>query len=249
MYENICYKKNFLKSVIARIDLDVSDHEIESNLSQTLVEVSKKYFPVAEPKKSIANELQISPGNVRNKQTEFMEWRFFGKDKEKILTFLPKAVFVEYKSYVKFEVVKKEFFEILDAFFDSYTTTKCIRVGLRYINDIKLDVGTPLNWKNYINPKMIGILDIYPNKQLIARAFHNLELNFGEFMLRFQFGMYNPDYPSPIRKKSYILDMDAYCNGNQERVEIFNNFDKYHYRIQEIFELSITDKLRKVLND
>lgn len=247
MLADICYKKNYLKSVIARIDFAVPIDGVDTQLSPEISKHSMKYFPIAEPKKAVADELQISPENVSRKKSEFMEWRFFGKDRNKTLTFIPTAVFVEYKSYLQFDDVRKEFLDILAAFFQAYKTAVCTRVGLRYINNLELD-GAPLDWNDYINPKMLSIFDIHPDKQFIARAFHNLELNFGDFNLRYQFGMPNPDYPAPIKKKSYILDMDAYYQGPQDYEEIAPSLDKFHNRIQEIFELSITDKLREVLN-
>lgn len=248
MSPEICYKKSFLRSVIVRVDFPSNIPDLDKQLPA----VSKgimKIFPIAESKKSIARELQISPEDLRQKKTEFTTWQFLGKDREKTLTIIPDAIFVEYTTYGSYQVMKDEFLGALKTFFDTYQITMCSRLGLRYINDISLESGDdPLAWSDYLHEKLLGILAFYPEQQYVARAFHNLEMNFGEFNLRYQFGMHNPDYPAPIKKKSFILDLDAYYQGPQDIAEIPDNLDKFHGRIQEIFEASITDQLREVMN-
>ncbi len=59
--------------------------------------------------------------------------------------------------------------------------------------------------------------------------------------------MHNPDYPANIVKKIFILDYDAYCEGAQEKNEILKNLDKFHLKIQQLFEYCIQDELRKVM--
>ena len=247
MFADICYRKNFLKNVIARVDF-VPIEGLDAQLSPDVSKGVMKYFPIAEPRKATARELRISPERLSQKKSEFMEWRFFGKDRNKTIRFIPPAIIVDYSLYTTFELLMAEFLDILAVFFRVYDTAVCTRVGLRYINNITLADGSPLDWNDYINPKMLSILDIYPDKQFIARAFHNLELNFGDFNVRYQFGMHNPDYPAPIRKKSFILDLDAYYQGPQDYNEIAPSLNKFHDRIQEIFELSVTDRLREVMN-
>jgi uncharacterized protein (TIGR04255 family) len=60
--------------------------------------------------------------------------------------------------------------------------------------------------------------------------------------------MHNPDYPSPIKKKSFILDYDAYIVGLLTKAEINRNLEILHDEIEKMFELSITEKLRGMMN-
>jgi 16S rRNA (cytosine(1402)-N(4))-methyltransferase len=68
--------------------------------------------------------------------------------------------------------------------------------------------------------------------------------NYGEDSLRFQFGMLNPDYPSPIKKKVFTLDHDMYTNKLLEQSEIPVVLDRFHERISNSFERVITNGLR-----
>lgn len=205
-------------------------------------------FPIAEPKKAIAQELRISPDELRQKRSELTEWHFHGRDRDKTLTIVPTAVFVEYTSYKDYETLKEEFLGALSVFFDHFVDVIGSRLGLRYINNITLNDGAPLSWEDYLNERMLCLFQFYQEPGFLARVFHNIELNFGDFNLRYQFGMHNPDYPAPIKKKGFILDLDAYCQSPQDYSDITANLDVFHSRIQELFEMSITDNLREILN-
>jgi uncharacterized protein (TIGR04255 family) len=81
-----------------------------------------------------------------------------------------------------------------------------------------------------------------------TRVFHNLEVSYDDYNLRFQFGIHNPDYPAPIKHRGFILDYDAYYKGLLEPTDIPNALDNYHKSIQELFEKCITEQTREYLN-
>jgi len=88
------------------------------------------------------------------------------------------------------------------------------------------------------------MLDFPDNAAEICRAFNNLSFNYGDLFLTYQYGLYNADFPAPIRKRNFVLDFDAYCQGPQNFDDIRRNIDLFHDKIQDLFERSITDKLR-----
>ncbi|TDE50106.1 TIGR04255 family protein [Flavobacterium sp. GT3P67] len=96
-----------------------------------------------------------------------------------------------------------------------------------------------------MNPDLTSIFRVTQNQKNIIRAFHNLEIKNDEIMLKFQYGMNNPDYPAVIKKKSFILDFDASFTGILKHHEIDTYIMKQHSEIQKQFEFSITEKLRE----
>jgi len=247
-YENIEYRTNFLKEVIARIDFVSPVSKLEKELPPTVSKAALSSFPISEPRKAIAQELQVSPKELHTKTTESMEWRFHGKEKEKTLTVTPHSLFVKYKSYSTFEVLRDEFLKITAEFFNAFPDVQCSRLGLRYINNITPPNGNIFEWGDYINESMLSIFQFYPEATHLSRVFNILEFNFEEFQLRYQFGMPNPDYPARIRKKVFVLDLDAYYQGLQNENEVSANLQNFHGKIQELFEHSITDNLREIMN-
>lgn len=246
--DQICYRRNFLSEVIARVDLLNPIEGLEAALPDSLNQSALRTFPVREPRQSIAQELQIGPKQFATKQSEFTEWHFHGRRREKTFAIGPTWIYVSYKQYEKYELLRTDFLEQATAFFREYRNAEPSRLGLRYINQIELSSGDPLDWDPYLNSSMLSIFRVVEGKPRIARTFHNLELAEEDFQVRFQYGMHNPDYPAPIRRKRFVLDLDAYRQGHFEPAELESLLDRFHRRIQEIFEHSITNRLREVLN-
>ena len=248
MYETICYKKNYLTKVIVRIDFPAPIPDLKNKISPIFTKSVMEFFPVAEPRKSIRQELKITADELKQKRTEFTEWRFKGLKSEKTLTIIPNAIFIDYTSYNNFEQLKEEFLGVLKSFFLSYEDMVGSRLGLRYINNIELENNDPLSWEGYIKNQLLCLFKFYEEPECLARIFHNIGLNFDYFNLRYQFGMHNPDFPLTIRKKIFVLDFDAYSQSPHEFENISNHLDDFHYRIQELFEKSITENYRGLLN-
>lgn len=246
----ICYKRNYLTNVIARVDFASPIEGIKEKLPPVIMREAIKYFPIDEPPQSMTTRtVQMGARALSAKDTPFTQWTFHGKDREKNLLIAPHYIHIEYLRYKYFESLKKEFTNILSTFFDKYPDVAAKRLGLRYINEFELPNGDPFDWSNYFRSTLLCTHNFPKDKKSIARAFNILEFNPGDFNLRFQFGMHNPDYPAPIKKRHFIMDFDAYRSGLQEFSEISGNLDKYHDEIQKLFEYAITDKFRnEVLN-
>lgn len=115
------------------------------------------------------------------------------------------------------------------------------------VNHIKLEGHSYFEWADYLDERLLSMYSLYEGEGEIARGFHNLTINDNDIMLRFQYGMYNPDFPSPIRKKLFILDYDAFYDGLQDIEDIKANIDIFHERIEALFENNIKDELRNLM--
>jgi len=247
--EEICYKRDFLKSVIARVDFVNPLEIINKQVPKDLADLILRNFPLLEPRKAFSQELKISPkGGVDDiTKSEFQEWHFHGKNREKTLTLTHTSIIMNYRKFNTYRQMRNEFFDIIELFFKIFSDVLGSRLGLRYINEISLSNGNPFEWEGYINSKLLGLFNVCEDNNSLSRIFHNLEYNYGDYNLKFQFGMHNPDYPANIVKKVFILDYDAYYQGVQVKEEILSNLDKFHTKIQQLFEYCIDEKLRKVM--
>ena len=248
-YDEIAYRKNFLAEVIVRVDFPQDIKHIASSLPPKIAAVAKQNFPILEPRQAVEKNIQVSGKSFASHEKEFMEWHFHGVDRGKTLAFTPRAFYITYKQYQKYEGLKTEFKEILDSFFDIFSDSIPSRLGLRYINSIDVQNGNPLDWAGLLNDKLIYLFQ-FPDKPTdLSRVFHNIEFALDDFNIRYQFGMHNPDYPARIRKKVFILDFDAYYQGPIDCNDIMGMLDKFHQEIQILFEKSITEDLRGKMNE
>ena len=241
------YKKDFLIKVIVRIDFDTPLPIVGKGPAPSIYDTVKDRFPITEEKKVMGKELLIGPGDTKERSFETKEWHYYGKNREKHLTITPNTVFVEYDKYEYYEMLKEDFLSVSDALFISYQKLQVKRLGLRYIDNINIPNEPPTEWDKYLKPELNTVFALVDDKKTVSRAFHVLEFNYGEDLLRFQFGMFNPDYPAPIKKKIYTLDFDMYVTKILSKSDIGDTLDRFHEKVNRSFEEVITDELRKIM--
>ena len=248
-FDEICYRRNFLTEVIVRIDFVSPVKNIANDLPKNLSKSILKYFPIDEPKSAFMQEFIVAPTELHTRKQEFTEWNFFGRNREKRFVITQNFFFIGYQKYENYEGLRNEFLEIAGEFFKTFDQAQPSRLGLRYINEIKLNKGDPIEWSEYISSELLGLFSYSVEGAESNRIFHNIEFIIDDFSLRFQFGIHNPDYPAPIRQKIFVLDYDAYFKGPIETPDIPRLLDKYHKGIQNIFESNITGKLKGLMNE
>jgi uncharacterized protein (TIGR04255 family) len=248
IYEDVKYRRNFLTDVIARVDLVSPINGLADVIPKELSTYALKSFPIDEPKRLFHQEVAFGPDRLATRRTEATEWNFHGKNREKRLAITREHFFITYKEYETYEPLRESFVGISDQFFKTFEEAQPSRIGLRYINTVKLINGDPLDWTGLINDDLLGMFSFKVPYTNPSRIFHNTEYKYEEFNLRFQFGIHNPDYPAAIRQKVFILDFDAYFNGFFDHNQVADMLDGFHGAVQVLFERSITDDLRAIMN-
>lgn len=242
------YKRNFLKQVIVRVDFESPLLFSSSGLNKVILDEAKKEFPIAEEKRFIGKEFLIGSNTpYKERAVEKKEWLFYGKDREKKLTISSDFMHISYNKYENYQKLCCDFLSISNIIFKSFLNIQIKRLGLRYIDSIEIPEENPFEWDKYIKSELNSGLALFNNKEMLSRFFHVLELNFGEDMLRFQYGMFNPDYPAPIRKKTYTLDFDMYTRRILNYAEVEETLNRFHDKASEYFEKVITNNLRKIM--
>jgi uncharacterized protein (TIGR04255 family) len=247
MYEDICYGKSFLKQVIARIDFASPVEQLEKSVPIKLVNVIVKDFPIVEPSEVLKQELEFDPSGVKHKQTAEKTWNYFGKNRERHLQLTASNMFVTYDVYTKYEEVKEQFGVAVEAFGKAFPGTMASRFGLRYVNQIDLPLANPTDWREYISHELLQSRSFFSD-DAITRLISIAELKYDDMGVRFQFGMPNQDYPAEIKRPLFVLDIDASVSQAHDLEDALGYMEDGHARIQNIFERSITPKLREMMN-
>jgi len=248
MYEDVCYKSPFLKEVIFKADFPTLVQGVEKGLSAKLSNIILRKFPLSEPQKAHAQEFQFSGGtNFQAKSTEIMQWVFHSQKRDRTLSVTQDAFSYTNRAYKSYENLLEDVDEPLKCFYGDYKGITAGRLGLRYVNVINIPDENPLEWRDYLHEDMLGIIDFNQDKDYLTRMFHILEYNYDGLSIKFQFGIANPDYPATIRKKQFVLDIDAYSHGAFEYSDFHDFIEQAHSKIQSLFETSITDKTRELM--
>lgn len=248
MYDDICYQKPFLKQVIARIDFASPIAQMEKGVPNKLVNTIVKNFPIIEPADVLIHEVALDGNSLKHSQAATKQWNYFSKDRVTQLALTSKCVFVIYTIYRKYEDIRDQFSAVIDALGKAFPETKAARFGLRYVNEIDLPMDDPTAWDQYIDPKLLCSRDFFGDGDTITRLITIAELKYDDMGVLFQFGIPNPDYPAPVKRPLFVLDLDASISQAHDLAEAMTYMDDGHLRIQAIFEKSITDVLRVKMN-
>lgn len=249
MFDDVCYKKPFLSEVVARIDFVGPVAAFEKNIPAKVLKKIVSHFPIAEPTESIAQHIELGlDGAVKQKEVRGKQWNFFGKEREKQLTIESGAVFVRYTKYSRFEDLKEEFQEAVNAIDENTSGIIAQRFGLRYINQFDFDDLKLSNVNKYFNESLLGALPFSGYARNLTRNFHIIELKFDDIDVRFQFGFPNTDYPAVIKRPIFVIDIDAYAVTAHPISESLQYIEAAHGHIQTLFEESITAELKSKMN-
>jgi len=245
------YKSNYLTQVILRIDFQTTMPEYQRSISKDLEEEILKYFTLKEAKEGFIEEVKFTPSSekVERQRTEFKEWNYFANERQKRLCLTKDFLFIAYQKYLNYEDFTEPFYTLLKFLISNHKDLQIKRIGMRYINNVKIEEDDPFEWRKYLNNNLLCVFDVPQNRTEIRRALNILELNIDDIMLKYQYGMHNPDYPAPIKQKIFVLDLDAYKSGILSLEELSDIIPKLHDNIESLFEKSITSSLREKMNE
>lgn len=248
------YEKNFLTSVVLRIDFFSVIDTLTVNLPRKVIAKLKNYQYELVGER-ILSQFSIQFGQIPSQQQQQQqppnnakEWTFINGAKKIVLS--NQYVFLEITKYDSYSMIESEFLDIWKALNQSVKDEFYVkRFGMRYVNEIDLGIDkNPTNWKKLLAPQLQAISLLHPETNELSRAMHDAYLNKGEFYLHCQLGMYNPDFPAAINKKVFIIDFDAYKEGIISSSEIDPLIGSCHSAIKEKFETLIGDDLRKLMH-
>lgn len=244
------YKKNFLESVIIRIDFP-SILRIDQEAPAEFQENIREKYPNFEETSHQNVQFKITEDAPEYAADKFKIYIFSNKEKDKRIELSRNFFTLEYiRNYSSFTPFFEDFNYIFKELIQIYSIGILSRIGLRYINQIEVSEGNPLEWKGYIKQHLISAIDSRPTNELlqplrfitqeIYRAEH------GQFI--FQHGIFNNEFPNPIARKNFILDFDYFTTQDTEISQVNGMIASMNQFCTDTFENSIEDKLRDLIN-
>jgi uncharacterized protein (TIGR04255 family) len=246
-FTSICYKTNFLSNVIFRIDfapiLKINIDELAE-----FQEAIRKELPEVEIKDlvTLKADLQLETNSFEKETSKLIIFKSLDSQKriEVSQSFLA-IVFGKYNSFEEFLLLVEKAFDELNRKFSPVIK----RVGLRYVNNIIVKQGNPLDWKNLIHESLLSNLsgDLF-DVQKLSRMMTQVNYNEDDYNIVFNYGIFNIEFPAKISRREFILDYDCYAE-NPNPLEINKLVRNFHTEIQVLFEKSIKHKLKELMNE
>lgn len=242
------YKSNFLTNVIFRIDFPkILGLDKEKPPAEFQEKISDR-FPISKEVEGGILGIHAAPDAVSIKQEKIVEWEFFNKERTKRVHIASNFLYVEYHKFNNFGELEGDMRFIFESFLELYPVKIVNSIGLRFINQINLESGDPMNWNDLIHPSLFSITqDFTSDEDEVLRSMHLLDIKENENKLRFQFGIFNSEYPNPIARKEFILDYDCRIDEELETSEVYRRAKGFYEIIHKWFEKSIEKGLREIM--
>jgi uncharacterized protein (TIGR04255 family) len=239
------YKRNYLKAVLVRIDFAAPVEIGAHGPPKVVIDSLKKAFPIPEAKKATVLRVISTLHGTQRTEAEQSEWFYHSRKRDRRVFIDDNAMFLECDRYTCFEDLRDQFMAVAQALFKGFPDLQVKRLGVRYVDNIELQEADYTEWGKYLSDDLLAPLRLADDRKTIARAFNVLEWRLGEdLQCRFQYGMPNPDYPSLIRKKLFVLDWDVFCVRLLDAGELPALLDEFHRVAKLGFERVIKDGLR-----
>ncbi len=234
----------FIKEVVFRLDFKQSPNLTKDFLDK-IRETLKGEFPDTENQSIVTLELGVQQAErvLREKTSPVVV--LLNKKTNNRMIFEPNALsfdIASYENYTKFREIVNVVISSMLAYNPSIQVS---RAGLRYINQISLPDGSPFDWSNKIAEELRCGLGFPELRSNLLKAMGVWEFDQDDCRIRFQYGMFNSEYPNRISKKEFALDYDCYCTEEGPLTSVLLNMDRFHKTIKGLFDRSIGDELSK----
>ncbi len=245
----ICYKNNFLKQVIVKMEFAQPLSDLTPDSIVSAVAEIKKRFPISEQATGIQQGIEISDVSITSTKSEFPEWNFHGSDRSKSVKINPHFLQILLTKYKSEDDFKDDLVAPIKHIIESRPNTLISRTGVRFVNVFDFDIDSFQKVTEYFTDSISGHIASISNQEACVRTFLINEYIDDEIKIRMQSGFFNPDYPAVIKRRHFVLDIDAYIDFPHTISDVTSYFVRFHKIIQSIFESHITQKLRdEVLN-
>lgn len=246
------YKNTYLKQVILRLDfarLTVLQTDQETPFTADM----KPRYPEVNSNPAAQISFVMGPGGM-NFGSQNTGWVRVHKVPQgtapRSVTLAPDFLALEYGAgaYEHFDELREQCTFMLNSFRNRFGAVQFTRIGLRYVNEITLSEGGPLDWDGIINPNLVTAVKagMLPDLKM-ARSLHQLIALKDDVSVVLVYGINNPDFPNPIARRQFILDLDCYVSGVVESGEADDRIKEVNALAEDVFEHSIEDGLRQIM--
>lgn len=222
-------------------------------------------FPIVEP--ATETTIMIGPAGPISTPTDTKTVRFMSRDRRLAIAITPTQLIVDTTRYSRFE----EFRGWLEAGLRGLSTLEipvagAVRIGLRYIDEVRIPgVGeTVESWVPFIGAPLLAATGVTIDGHSPASTQGTIQFDLGlghAVVMRYGSlsGRSVGDAPlaprRPLQDGPYfLLDLDSFSAKGIEEVgfdanEVLCRVEELHSPVRDLFEASITERLREVFRE
>ncbi len=214
---------------------------------------------IANPSQEV--QFSISPGEFGIHQgNSSIQWQFSDSDDNWRIVLAPNHFSIETRIYDHFDAFIDRLKGALDALVEYIKPSAILRIGLRYINEIR---SVDMHWSDIIREELLGPLVA---SELIGNAIHasafqqvqlhyldNQGINISHGLLPGGSAVRPRGGTQPSGQPFYLLDFDVYREFPASKILLMDpdlvchHVNRYHRAISQLFYWSVTEKYLSTL--
>lgn len=249
------YRKNFLTNVVLRLDFDAIaalresvSIDVRPAFSARLAET----FPVVSGKPTATLAVNVGPmGAAISQQMTGVVWDHRRVENgTQLIQLTPESMSIEYgkDDFDHFPLFRAHVQLAVDSLIAEYHPHHVNRLGLRYINQVTLPEGNPLDWAGILRPDLITAAKAGALQDTqIVRSMHQITVRRGDHTSVFNYGLINPDFPNALARRVFVLDYDCSQVGQIAVGDILASVDQANTICETMFENSVDAGLREIM--
>lgn len=244
------YKNPPILEAVCEFRFELPDKASEKQVS-TFYEKIKGSFPVAKKGKVGSLEFKVEPNKTSGKnqmthKEDFYEFdQYFSQDEKYSIQLDGGRVSIHrIKPYTSWTDLSPLIKLVYNSYLKSFSPTKVIRIGLRYVNEVILS-SDQFSFQDYFNIKAsFSFFTEKSQKSIFIGSVFEQEK--GRDAIKVQF---IEKQTTKTSEKAFVLDFDYFLASSFiSSNEVEKWVEEAHNKIEEVFESIISDKMKILLN-
>ncbi len=252
-YEWVQFRKAPLKLVIGQVRFTIMPRFEQKAFIAGFQETVRPQYPRVSREPTVT--YQVSPTGINPSLGETL-WRFSSRDNRWAVVVGESAITLEARGYSSMTNFLERFNRILEAAQETLEVADRLRLGLRYINEMRYPQAESLaDWRTLLNPEFVGF---EPSGLLDSRVDHTLQeiqVQRSDGTLVIRHGLLNgmvvvplpPEQPASGR--FYLIDLDYYdlTEHDLDIPAIIAQMRNYNDVMYRLFRWTLSKKLYEYL--
>jgi uncharacterized protein (TIGR04255 family) len=213
-YEWVQLRKAPLRLVIGQMRFTIMPRFEQKAFIAGFQEAIRAQYPKVSREASVT--YQLSPVGINPSPGETL-WRFSSRDNQWAIVVGESAITLESRAYSSMSDFLDRFSKILQVANETLDITDRLRLGLRYINEIRYPHAENFaQWRSLFNPEFVGFEASSLLDGHVDHSLQEIQVNRPDGVLAIRHGLLNGAIVAPLpqeqpgRGQFYLLDLDYY---------------------------------------
>lgn len=250
-YEWVQFKKTPLRMVIGQLKFTIMPRFEQGSFIADFKDAVHNTYPKVSREQAVT--YQLSPAGI-NPGTGEILWRFSSRDNNWAVVVGESAITLESRAYSSMRDFLQRFAEILQAAQETLDINDRLRLGLRYINEIRYSSAESItDWRTLLNPEFVGFDASALFEGKVDHSLQEIQVEHPDGTLAIRHGLLKGavvlSQELPVNNLFYLIDLDYYDTTECE-LDIsatIKQMQEYNDTLYRFFRWTLGEKLYNYL--